>query len=200
MKIVLATQNRDKITELQSVLRDTNVRILTPDDFTGFPAVVEDGETLEENAYKKAVEIHRFTGLPVLADDTGLEVPALNGAPGVRSSRYAGEDVSYAENVEKLLREMRHIPPEQREASFRTVMVYLNNSLHFTTEGRVDGTILEYRRGTGEFGYDPVFYYPPLKKTFSEMSLEEKNQVSHRGKALTLMIKKLQKHQVIREV
>ncbi len=101
MKIVLATQNRDKITELQSVLRDTNVRILTPDDFTGFPAVVEDGETLEENAYKKAVEIHRFTGLPVLADDTGLEVPALNGAPGVRSSRYAGEDVSYAEKFGK---------------------------------------------------------------------------------------------------
>jgi XTP/dITP diphosphohydrolase len=200
MKIVLATQNRDKIRELRNLLNETDAQILTLDDFPGLPEVHEDGETLEANAEKKAYEIYHFTGYPALADDTGLEVKALNGAPGVYSSRYAGEDVTYAENVAKLLKEMNNIPPEQREACFRTVMVYLDDHVHLTTEGRVDGKIMNKPAGTGGFGYDPVFYYPPYGKTLSEITPAEKNRISHRGKALALMIRKLCEHQLIREV
>jgi XTP/dITP diphosphohydrolase len=200
MKLVLATHNKDKISELQAVLKDEQVSILTCDDFPGMPDVVEDGETLEENALKKAREIHQYTQLPVLADDTGLEVSALGGAPGVKSSRYAGEHASYADNVAKLLKEMSQIPKEQREARFRTVMVYLDDRYQMMTEGEVPGQILEEVCGDGGFGYDPVFYYPPLKKTFSELTLQEKNNISHRGQALLTMIKILRENHILTEV
>jgi XTP/dITP diphosphohydrolase len=200
MKLVLATHNKDKISELQGVLKNEQVSILTCDDFPELPEVFEDGETLEENALKKAREIHQYTQLPVLADDTGLEVRALGGAPGVKSSRYAGDHASYADNVTKLLKEMSPIPKEQREARFRTVMVYLDDRHQITTEGEVQGYILEEIRGRGGFGYDPVFYYPPLKKTFSELSLPEKNSVSHRGQALLKMIKTLREKHILTEV
>lgn len=200
MKLVLATHNKDKISELQAVLKDEQVSILTCDDFPGMPDVIEDGETLEENALKKAREIHQYTQLPVLADDTGLEVSALGGAPGVKSSRYAGEHASYADNVAKLLKEMSQIPKEQREARFRTVMVYLDDRYQLMTEGEVQGQILEEVCGDGGFGYDPVFYYPPLKKTFSELTLQEKNNISHRGQALLTMIKILRENHILTEV
>ncbi|MGC9512180.1 MAG: XTP/dITP diphosphatase [Fidelibacterota bacterium] len=200
MKLVLATHNKNKILELQEVLKDEQVSILTCDDFPGTPDVIEDGETLEENALKKAREIHQYTQLPVLADDTGLEVSALGGAPGVKSSRYAGEHASYADNVAKLLKEMSQIPKEQREARFRTVMVYLDDRYQLMTEGEVTGQILEEVCGDGGFGYDPVFYYPPLKKTFSELTLQEKNKISHRGRALLTMIKILRENHILTEV
>ncbi|WP_400167033.1 XTP/dITP diphosphatase [Fidelibacter multiformis] len=200
MKLVLATHNKDKISELQAVLKDEQVSILTCDDFPGMPDVIEDGETLEENALKKAREIHQYTQLPVLADDTGLEVSALGGAPGVKSSRYAGEHASYADNVAKLLKEMSQIPKEQREARFRTVMVYLDDRYQMMTEGEVTGQILEEVCGDGGFGYDPVFYYPPFKKTFSELTLQEKNNISHRGQALLTMIKILRENHILTEV
>ncbi|HDT12553.1 MAG TPA: RdgB/HAM1 family non-canonical purine NTP pyrophosphatase [Candidatus Marinimicrobia bacterium] len=200
MKIVLATHNRDKIKELKAAFGGTNTELLTFDHFPGMPDVVEDGETLEKNAQKKATEIYHYTGLPALADDTGLEVRALNGAPGVKSSRYAGEGVTYAQNVEKLLFELREISPEQREARFRTVMVYFDGKNTIKTEGCVQGRILTGAAGTGGFGYDPIFYYPPLKKTFSELNIEEKNQISHRGKALFKMIDALCEMNLIKEV
>ncbi len=200
MKLVLATHNKDKISELKAVLESEQVSILTCDDFPEMPDVLEDGETLEENALKKAREIHQYTQLPVLADDTGLEVPALGGAPGVKSSRYAGEHASYADNLAKLLKEMSQIPKEQREARFRTVMVYLDDRYQIMTEGEVPGQILEEVRGGGGFGYDPVFYYPPLKKTFSELTLHEKNSISHRGQALLRMIKTLRENHILTEV
>jgi XTP/dITP diphosphohydrolase len=200
MKIVLATHNRDKIRELKAAFRGTNAELLTFDHFPNMPDVVEDGDTLEENALKKAKEIFQFTGLPALADDTGLEVQALNGAPGVKSSRYAGERVTYAQNVKKLLSEMKDIGPEQRKAGFRTVMVYFDGNNVLTTEGRVQGTILKEPVGENGFGYDPVFYYPPLKKTFSELSPDEKNKISHRGKALLKMINTLCEKNLIKEV
>jgi len=200
MKIVLATHNRDKIKELMAAFRGTNAELLTFDHFPGMPDVVEDGETLKDNAQKKAREIYCYTGLPTLSDDTGLEVHALKGEPGVKSSRYAGERVTYAQNVEKLLFEMKGIRPEQREARFRTVMVYFDGKNTITTEAYVQGKILPEGRGTDGFGYDPVFYYPPLGKTFSELSIKEKNEISHRGKALLKMINTLCKKNLIKEV
>lgn len=200
MKLVLATHNKDKISELKAALNSTQVSVLTYEDFPDMPEVIEDGKTLEENALKKAREIYQYTQLPVLADDTGLEVPALGGAPGVKSSRYAGERASYADNVAKLLKEMSQISKEQREARFRTVMVYLDGRYQIMTEGEVPGQILEEVRGDGGFGYDPVFYYPPYKKTFSELTLHEKNSISHRGQALLRMIKALRENHIITEV
>ncbi len=200
MKLVLATHNKDKVSELRAVLNHVQVRILTCDDFPAMPDVLEDGQTLEENALKKAREIYQYTKLPVLADDTGLEVKALDGAPGVLSSRYAGEGVSYVQNVEKLLEDLSGIPPEQREACFRTVMVYLDGRDTLVAEGAVEGRILHETKGREGFGYDPVFFYPPLGKTFSEMTLAEKNRISHRGQALTAMIQKLKENHILTEV
>ncbi|MDD3806491.1 MAG: RdgB/HAM1 family non-canonical purine NTP pyrophosphatase [Candidatus Marinimicrobia bacterium] len=200
MKLVLATHNKDKVFELRVLLKNEPVILLTFDDFPGMPEVIEEGKTLEENALKKATQIYHYTGLPVLSDDTGLEVIALDGAPGVMSSRYAGESVTYAQNVEKLLREMSDIPEEQRGACFRTVMVYFDGKKKLITEGKVCGYILKETRGDGGFGYDPVFYYPPLKKTFAEMTREEKNHISHRGQALFKMIQALRNNNIFMEV
>jgi XTP/dITP diphosphohydrolase len=185
MQLVLATNNRDKITEIKHLLDDLPVTILTADDFLDFPDPNETGTTLVENAILKAKEIAEFTGLSALADDSGLEVDALNGAPGVYSSRYAGENVTYRDNYEKLIRELHGIEPERRTARFRCVIaiVWSEGEIE-TVEGAAEGIITEDVVGDKGFGYDPVFYCPPLKKRFSEMTLDEKNQVSHRGKAL----------------
>lgn len=188
--IVIATHNRDKIREFRHKLGKL-LNIKTLDDFPDMPEVLEDGKTLEENALKKAREIHEYTGLPALADDTGLEVDALNGAPGVFSSRFAGEHASYEDNVRLLLENMKGIPAEHRIARFRTTIAYVDNDISWIVNGTAEGRIMEKRSGCGGFGYDPVFYYEPLRKTFSEMNLEEKNRISHRGKALDAFIHKL---------
>jgi XTP/dITP diphosphohydrolase len=185
MQLVLATKNRDKIREIKEVLEGLPVTILTRDDFRDFPEIEEKGETLEENAVLKAVGISDFAGQAALADDSGLEVEALKGAPGVYSSRYAGPGCTYDDNNRKLLGELAGIPKERRRARFRTVMALALSPGHVeVVEGAVEGFIAEERSGIGGFGYDPVFYYPPAGKTFAEMSLEEKNGVSHRGRAL----------------
>lgn len=188
--IIIATHNRDKIKEIKHKLSGL-VNIKTLDDFPGMPEVLEDGKTLEENALKKAREIHEFTGLPAIADDTGLEVDALNGAPGIYSSRFAGEKASYEDNVCLLLEKMKDIPSEQRTARFRTTMAYVDNDTSWAVSGTVEGRIAEERSGKGGFGYDPVFFYDPLQKTFSQMELNEKNRISHRGRALDALICKL---------
>lgn len=187
MKIVLATKNKDKIREIKKILSDLPVEIKTMADFEGIPDVEEDGATLEENAIKKATEFHKFTGLPAIADDTGLEVDALNGAPGVYSSRFAGEEASYEDNRKKLLRELENVPEAKRGAQFRCVVAFADGSRRMTTEGIVRGKILREERGDSGFGYDPVFWVPEFEKTFAEIDLEKKNAISHRGIAFRKM-------------
>jgi XTP/dITP diphosphohydrolase len=196
MQLVLATNNKDKITEIRHLLNDLPVTILTRSDFLEFPDPEETGSTLAENAIIKAKAIAEFCELPALADDSGLEVDALNGAPGVFSSRYAGDNMTYRDNYEKLLANLKGTPPEKRTARFRCVIAVAWSLDEIeTVEGVAEGLIAEDVVGDKGFGYDPVFFYPPLGKRFSQMSLDEKNLVSHRGLALqqarTLIIERL---------
>ena len=184
MQIILATHNRGKMKEMSSILAHLPVTLLTLDDFPQIGEIPETGETLKENAFIKAETVHQKTGLPALADDTGLEVDALDGAPGVHSSRYDGETATFEDNCRKMMQEMDGIPAEERTARFHTVIAFVSDSGNEWTEGMVEGRILEKKRGDGGFGYDPLFYYPPLKKTFAELNSEQKNNISHRGKAL----------------
>ena len=185
MQIVLATNNTDKIREIKRLLDDLPVTVLTRDDYLEFPDVEETGTTLEENALLKARAIAEFCGLPSLADDSGLEVDALGGAPGVYSSRYAGPDVTYADNNRKLIGELQSVPQENRTARFRCVIaIDWADGTTDTVAGSAEGFITEDIIGYEGFGYDPVFFYPPAGKRFSEMTLDEKNLVSHRGRAL----------------
>jgi len=186
MKLVLATNNMDKVREMKNLLEDLDIEIKTSKDFTDFPEIEETGETLEENAVLKAEGIHEVTGLPSLADDSGLEVDFLGGAPGVYSSRYAGPGCTYDDNNRKLLTEMKGVPWENRTARFRCVIaICFEKGDTVVVEGKADGYITEEKSAsTAGFGYDPVFFYPPHMKAFSELSLEEKNAISHRGLAL----------------
>ena len=191
MKLLLATRNRDKVREIRSVLADLDVELICAADVPDLPEVEEDADTLEGNAIKKALALHKITGLPTLADDTGLEVEALGGAPGVFSSRYAGPDATYADNVQKLLQAMRDVPESRRQAQFRTVVAFAHDGNVETVEGVCRGVITTEPRGSNNFGYDPVFYVPDLGKTMAEMTLEEKNRISHRGRALQEIKKRL---------
>ena len=182
--IVLATQNRDKREELQEALSEFTVKILSLNNFPFIGEIEEVGQTLQENSMIKAKTVHNLTQLPVIADDTGLEVEALNGAPGIYSARYAGEDVTYEDNVNKLLAEMENIPLENRKAQFRTVISFVDKDRELWTEGTIKGIIGETAKGKNGFGYDPVFFVPELGKTFSELSIGEKNKISHRGLAM----------------
>jgi len=183
-KLFVATGNKDKLREIRDILKSSDVLIVTADDISPYPEPEETGETLEENALLKAREGFLRTGLPSLADDTGIAVAALGGAPGVYSSRYAGENVTYADNVRKLLEELAGVPEGSRQASFRCVMALVDGSTQVCWDGEAHGEITLLPCGTNGFGYDPVFYSRELGKTFAEASLEEKNAVSHRGRAL----------------
>ena len=194
MKIVLATHNRDKCAEMKEILRNMLIDIITLNEFSEIREIIEDGNTFEENALIKARTIHKLTNLPAMADDTGLEVDALSGKPGIYSARYAGENCSYSDNVNKLLQEMKNIPPGKRSARFRTSIAYVDDNMELTTEGIVEGLITNVTKGIDGFGYDPVFYIPDMKKTYAEMSINEKNQISHRGKAVNNMQKLLYSH------
>ena len=183
-RIVLATNNKHKINEIKGILSGLAAEILTLEDFPGTPKVEETGKTLEENAILKAEAIHGFTGLPSLADDSGLEVDALRGAPGVLSSRFAGEHCSFEDNNRKLLRMMSDLPWEKRGAKFVCVVALAKDSNQTVTlRGEVNGLITLEERGENGFGYDPVFYLPNLNKTFAQLSFEEKNKISHRARA-----------------
>lgn len=215
MKVILATNNRDKIREIEAIMASIDVELVHPDSIGGIPEITEDGDTLEENALKKARGIREYSGLCALADDTGLEVDALGGAPGVYSSRYAGQNASYDDNNRKLLGELEGVPSEKRLARFRCVMALAlvnsvadllynrmnghdptDKNLAATTEGRIDafvtegvleGRITSGKRGESGFGFDPVFEVPKLGMTLAEMGLETKNQISHRYRALVEM-------------
>ena len=183
MQIVLATHNKGKMSEINSLL-SSSYEVLTLDHFPNIKEIPETGKTLKENAFIKARTVFEMTGLPSLADDTGLEVESLGGDPGVYSARYAGEQASYQDNCEKLLKNMMRVPKEDREAKFRTVIAYKDDNRELSSDGSVNGEIAQSTKGSFGFGYDSVFYYPPLEKTFAELSEEEKNSISHRGRAL----------------
>ena len=184
MKIVLATHNHDKEIELQHSLRGLGVDICSLSEYPDIGDIEETGTTLLENSLLKAHTVHDRTGLPAIADDTGLEVDALDGAPGVYSARFAGTDATYEDNVNKLLFSMEEVCDERRSARFRTVISFVDGNQELWTEGHIDGKIINSPRGNAGFGYDPVFYIPQLEKTFAELSTEEKNKISHRGIAL----------------
>lgn len=185
MDLVLATGNRDKQREMKALLHDLGLIIRTLDEFPAAPVVVEDGETCRANAGKKASEIARFTGALTLADDTGLEVDALGGRPGAFAARYAGAHATYAENCRKLLDELTGVPADQRGARFLTVVAIADpvSPVEFV-EGVLRGRIADHCSGSYGFGYDPVFMVPELGKTLAELTLDQKNQISHRGQAL----------------
>ncbi len=183
-RLVIGTHNRKKAGEIVQILDMPGLELLTLEAFPGAPEPVEDGATFEENAIKKATELADALGMLVAADDSGLEVDALGGRPGVLSARYGGEHGNDPRNTERLLREMRDVPREERAARFRCVAALAAPGRLLTTvEGRLEGRIAEEPRGNNGFGYDPVFIVPSLGKTCAELEPEEKNLISHRGEA-----------------
>ncbi len=190
-KILAATTNQGKLREIKEILSD--FEIISLKDAGIDVEVEENGKTFSENAYIKACEISKLTDLPVLADDSGLEIEALGGRPGVYSARYAGEDAPYSVKITKLAEELKDVPKDMRFAQFACAMcLILPNGKKIESVGvSCPGIILETPRGENGFGYDPVFYSIEHKKTFSEMSMEEKNAVSHRKAALIALLNKI---------
>ena len=191
-EIVLATGNKGKIREFTGLLGCVFGNIVSLNDLVAPPEVVEDGETFRENALKKARAIASYSGKPALADDSGLEVDALGGSPGVYSARYAGEGAAERDNIEKLLTELSGIG--NRNARFVCVLALVTpDGKEITAEGRCEGIILGEPRGEGGFGYDPVFFLPEFGKTMAELTPELKNKVSHRARACESLIRVLRR-------
>ncbi len=192
--ILLATQNKDKKYEIVNLLSDLKVKVLSLIDFPEINDIEESGKTLLENSLIKSREANRLTGLPSLADDTGLEVDLLNGAPGVYSARYAGENATYDQNVNKILSELAKYEDKKiRTAKFKTVISYVNSGMELTEFGEVEGYITTLKRGHSGFGYDPIFRPKGFNLTFAEMSQQRKAKISHRSIALNKMKTKLKK-------
>lgn len=185
MTIVLATRNKKKVEEISRIFEGYDICFVAVDSFPGCPEVEEDGKTFRQNAVKKAVHIAEYTGCPAIADDSGLEVKALGRAPGVFSARYAGEDSNDRKNLMKLLGEMRGLKGEDRQARFVCcIALALPDGKCKTFTGYAEGRIAKKPKGFNGFGYDPVFYPSGRRRTFAEMSVAEKDAISHRGKAL----------------
>jgi XTP/dITP diphosphohydrolase len=190
VKLVFATRNPGKLRELRQLLSHERLEVIGLEDFPDAPEIEENGASFAENAVAKAVGIMRATGLPSLADDSGLEVDALGGAPGVHSARYAGPGASDADRVVLLLQNLRGVPPENRTARFRCAVAFVeprDPDRVEVREGTCEGRILGAPRGTGGFGYDPVFYAEEIEQTFAEAPAEIKNRLSHRGQAMRQM-------------
>jgi non-canonical purine NTP pyrophosphatase, rdgB/HAM1 family len=184
MEILLASQNKGKIAEFRELLADENIQVCSLLDFPDYEDVEETGQTFAENAAIKAWEAMKKTGLLTLADDSGLEVEALNGAPGVISARFAGEQGNAQKNIDKLLALLANIPDERRGARFRCSLVIVTpDEKEYLVEGSVEGRILHQRQGEGGFGYDPIFFLPDLGRTMAELSPAQKNKLSHRAQA-----------------
>jgi XTP/dITP diphosphohydrolase len=184
MDILIATNNRHKVEEISSLIASQGFTVKSLVDFPDIPGTIEDQPTLEGNALKKAREAFNTTGLLSLADDTGLECYYLELKPGVISARYSGENATYTENNVKLLNALKGVPPRRRNARFRTVVAVVGKNVQKVVEGKVEGDIAESPRGTGGFGYDPLFIPNGSKKTYAEMTLDEKNKISHRAIAI----------------
>jgi len=189
-KFVLASNNPHKAEEIKAALNG-KFEILTLNDAGISINVVEDGETFEENAIKKATSVAQLTELPVISDDSGLMVDYLNGAPGVHTAYFAGENATDDMNIDKLLSELDGVPADKRDAKFVCIIAVIQNDDILTFRGECCGKILEERDGVGGFGYDPIFYYPPFDQTFATLPQNIKNEVSHRGNALRLMAENL---------
>ncbi len=208
MKIVLATRNRDKVREITRILGGLDVVFVTLDQLPDLPETVEDGDTLEANALKKAREVRDASGLCALADDTGLEVDALGGAPGIFAARYAGANATYADNCRKLLRELEGVAEPRRTARFRTVAAFAlagaareqaGEHDALVAEGILPGSIALEPDGEGGFGYDPVFYVPEAGRTLAAMPSSAKNAMSHRYRALVELREMLLRAGLVKE-
>ncbi len=193
MKILLATKNQSKIKEIRDILERPGLEVFPLDYLEGEPPeVIEDGKTFLANARKKALAIAEWSGMPALADDSGLIVDALGGEPGIRSSRYAGTDGDSAANNTLLLKRMEDVPDEKRTARFLCVIcLAMPGGRTWETDGTVEGRITREKQGAGGFGYDPVFFYEPAGMTFGRMGPDEKNAVSHRARAITAMARRI---------
>lgn len=192
-RIVLASNNAGKVREISQLLEHSGIEVLPQAQFD-IQDAVEDGLTFVENAIIKARHAAKFSGLPAIADDSGIEVDSLNGAPGIYSARYAGEGSSDEENLLKLLREMKDIPEAQRSARFQCLMVYMRHAEDPTPvicQGTWEGRILTAPQGENGFGYDPVFFVPEQNCSSAELDAATKNSLSHRGKALQQLVKRL---------
>ncbi len=192
--IVIGTQNKNKKEEIRKILNGMSLRLLDLDDFDDVPDIVEDGITFEENAAKKALQLARFCNMCVIADDSGLEIDALDKRPGVLSSRYCGEDTGYEEKCLKLFEELEDIPFDKRTARFRCAIALAEpGKLHFVVEASCEGLINSEPLGKNGFGYDPIFYIPEYKQTMAELGSDVKNRISHRALALDLFKERLKK-------
>ena len=185
MKIILATKNKGKVADFEKLTENMNIEVISfLDEEINFPDVVEDGETFEENSMKKALEIAKYTGMITVSDDSGLCVEALDGAPGIYSARYSGENATDSKNIDKLLEEMKNIPQGERQAKFVSVVsIAKPDGTVQSFRGEVEGEIIFERKGTNGFGYNPVFFSYELQKTFGEATMEERVTVSHRARA-----------------
>jgi XTP/dITP diphosphohydrolase len=192
LKLVAATRNIEKLSELQRLLGDMDLDVVSLDSFTGITEVHETGVTFEENARLKALSYAEQTGLPCVADDSGLEVEALNGAPGVHSARYAGPGANSEALCRKLLAEMEDVPEGKRNARFRCFIAFaMDGEIAVTSQGEARGAVIREMRGSEGFGYDPVFVPEGHDKTYAEMPAHQKDKISHRGKALAIFKDKL---------
>lgn len=186
MRAIISSRNEDKVREIKKILSDLDIEFYSANDFSDLPEVIEDQDSLLGNAMKKAKEIAVVTGMAAISDDTGLFIESLKGEPGVRSARYAGNDCSYRKNRKKVLSKMQGI--DNRKAVFRTVVVMaLPDGSYTYAEGILEGIIANQEIGRQGFGYDPIFIVPEKNKTLAELSLEEKNEISHRGRAFRLL-------------
>ena len=194
MKIILATHNIDKCKELQKSLNNPSIEMVTLKTYPNIGEIVEDGQTLIENAFIKSRTVFNLTNIPTISDDTGLFVDALDGEPGIYSARYAGENCTYVDNVNKLLNDMSNIKKSLRSATFKTVVTYVSKDLELVAEGSVKGFITEKPKGENGFGYDPIFNVKKLNKTFAQMTMNEKKSISHRSKAINNLVSLLNSH------
>ena len=197
MKLLIGTNNKHKVKEIKEILDEEfpgRFEIVTPDDVLDNSVEIEEtGKTLEENAYLKSSKFFSLTNIPSISDDTGLEIEALNGEPGVNSARYSGVHGNDAANRKKVLKLLNGVPDEKRKAQFRTVICYVDDRKTEYIEGICSGRIINEERGTNGFGYDSLFVPDGYDKTFAEMTAEEKNRVSHRGKAVRNLVEFLKK-------
>ncbi len=188
MQFILATHNLNKITEIKKAFDDAEIDILSLHDFPDLPDVIEDGATIEENSLKKAKEIFEHTGITAIADDTGLEVDYLDGAPGVYAARFAGENCTYEDNNLKMLKSLKGVAVDNRGAKFRCIVSIYGQGILEVTQGILEGEIIEELTGNNGFGYDPIFKPKGFEITLAELSLDDKNKISHRGQAVSKMV------------
>jgi len=196
MEIVIASNNKGKVEEIKNYLSDKNIIVFSLEDYPDFPGVTEDGKTYFENAFKKAHAVCQYTKKTAIADDSGLEIEALNNNPGIYSSRYAGLQAGANDNIKKVIEELKKLPPEtSKKAAFKCVISIAHpNGNSDVIKESCEGEMILSPRGTHGFGYDPIFYIPELKATMAELSLAKKNEISHRGKAMKRLKELLPKY------